>query len=297
MALMGAGVCRAESGETDTPDIPLRPVRNWTVSVGGSSLDTQYARNALHSRSDDDDDAPWLYDDGDADGDGYGLHLVIERENERVTFDYYDADYTYYNFQSRAERLYGSHQVDTDYTDWQLMYWRFVSDGVGLENDSRWGWRAGIRRLYSDNDIHIEEVRYDHQDVKDFSGHVDWQMVKVGYFGEWTILGFRHARVYGGVDLMFGNVSGLAREGNDEAANGSIDETYTDEDSLAYGADVRIGLSLDLLQYVTLGADYAREWMYAFDATDSGVVVIPDNNDALFIESHHTARFYLTLNY
>ena len=37
-----------------------------------------------------------------------------------------------------------------------------------------------------------------------------------------------------------------------------------------------------------------REWLYSLDGTDTGTVIFPDNNDALFIENHHAVMATLT---
>jgi hypothetical protein len=39
--------------------------------------------------------------------------------------------------------------------------------------------------------------------------------------------------------------------------------------------------------------EYRREWLYSFEATQSGIVVFPDNDDALFISNTHGVYIYL----
>ena len=56
---------------------------------------------------------------------------------------------------------------------------------------------------------------------------------------------------------------------------------------MAYGARASFGVDIAITKRVRLTVDYMREWLYSFDSTDTGIVVFPDNSDALFIENHH----------
>jgi hypothetical protein len=68
-----------------------------------------------------------------------------------------------------------------------------------------------------------------------------------------------------------------------------------EEYSLAYGARASFGVDVAITKRVRLTIDYLREWLYSFDAKDSGIVVFPDNSDALFVENQHAVL--ASLNY
>ena len=58
---------------------------------------------------------------------------------------------------------------------------------------------------------------------------------------------------------------------------------------------VRVGNAARVIEYLGGALNPTGIQMYSFDATDTGIVVFPDNNDALFIENHHAVVG--TLNY
>jgi hypothetical protein len=242
-----------------------------------------FNRNALMTRSDYNDDAALTYQDGDVTGSGWGLRLGVSRGPGMAMATFARSDYEY-------ELLYpggGGHKIRSDRNDFAVNW----SQASGNAEGRIWGWTLGYRYIGVRNDITLSERGTAYVD----DGDTTWHLVEGGYFGQYDLFEGRYVSVYGAVKALLGEASGLARSGSDAENNGTISETYKDEYSVAYGANITGGITFHLLRNLDLTVDYFREWLYSFSATDTGTVVFPDNDDALFIENQEALNISLDL--
>jgi hypothetical protein len=172
------------------------------------------------------------------------------------------------------------------------MYRRTMAGGLDASENGDWGWALGVRRIDTESDITIFEQGRERKRTRIEDAETTWQLLSGGYFGLWRPMGQPYFTFYGFINGLFGEADGTARVGNDEKLNGVTSEQYEKNSSLAYGLNAGFGGVLSYKGWVGVGADYGREWLYSFEATDSGTVVFPDNNDALFIENQHVIRAY-----
>ena len=164
---------------------------------------------------------------------------------------------------------------------------------TGLRAEARYVHRTYDKRhdaLLHRNDY--DSSQYDNWEKGYIKGTVEWDVLQAGYFGEWTpLLGWLY--FFGDIGGRFGEVEGICRRGSDANwKDGRIREGYIVDSSLAYGAYASLGIGV---QYRGFSADvaYRRSWLYSFDATESGTVVFPDNDDALFIQNDGGFEFRL----
>jgi hypothetical protein len=139
---------------------------------------------------------------------------------------------------------------------------------------------AGYLQMQSDKWMEIVENRV----RVPGKGEVDWRLLQVGYFGRWNPV-FPWLYFFGDIGGRFGEVEGICRRGSDTNwKDGAIREGYIKDSSIAYGAYAGLGIGAVYRGFMADVA-YRRSWLYSFDATDSGTVVFPDNDDALFIQN------------
>jgi hypothetical protein len=280
-------------------DYPEESEDRWHLSGAYAYRDYTFARDALQTRSDHDDHQPWSWEDGSSEGNGSGLRIAVERGVESVSLTYVEASYDYrleLAPTERAPRSLGRHHISTDRRDLDLSFARISGTTEDLSERGRWGWRIGLRYIDLDKTDEIYEEHVGHSDSKDLHGEIEWKLLYAGYFGVWRPFEWR-LKAYGALHLLFGEASGLSREGSDDELDGRIREYYEHNDSLAYGANASAGVAVDFQRLLTAAIAYGREWLYSFEATDSGTVVFPDNDDALFIDSHHAWTAYLGLTF
>jgi len=164
----------------------------------------------------------------------------------------------------------------------------------GRNEQAEWGSTLGFRYLGMHKDVSVTEGEM----TVDGSGNINWLMLVGGYDGLWQPFDSPTFKARGFIHFFLGEADGTARSGTDEDwTDGVVSETYSDEYSLAYGARASFGVDVSITKKLRLTVDYMREWLYSFDATDVGVVVFPDNRDALFIENHHAVVVDLTYRF
>ena len=254
----------------------VAPEDQWIVRAGLNHRIYVGLHNALQDRADESYDPPLNWRDGDLDGRGWGLHVAVSRGLGELNFDFNRSDYEYKLDAGDA----GFHETHSERRDLEI-YWQ---EGRGQSERGVWGSSIGFRHVGLTKDITIREGSH----VFEKEGNINWWLFSPGIFGD--LRPFRNdiatLRVRG--NLLLGEVNGVAREGNDADFDGNIEEQYGDDYSLAYGLNFDIELALFVTKDIIASAGYMREWLYSFDATeDTGVVVFPDNNDAMFIENSH----------
>lgn len=255
----------------------------WTISVGAQSAVYTFIHSALQRRADSSSDQADNFRDNEADGTGWGVLFSAKKGDGAVVVDFLRSEYEYMDSYSN-----GFHRIETDRTDFQV-YWEQIT---GRNSNGYWGWNVGARWLG-------ESVRAEvNEGSASLSGDdsVNWLLLKTGYWGELAPWDGNLISAHGNINLLIGEVRGLARsDGSDDDPNdGVITETYDTEFSLAYGASALAGITLHIFDQLNVKVEYQREWLYSFEATDSGIVVFPDNDDALYINNSHGVFIYLT---
>lgn len=275
LAVFAAGGLQAE----DIEDTLAMMGEQWHVTVGPTHRIHIFSHDALQQRRDSRDDG---YDDwrkGDTQGSGWGLRIIGGKGSQAgdgfgklsLLSDTYEWEYDPTD-DSR-------HTINSDRRDAEATWsqYAFVSE------KSRLGWTLGVRYIGVNKDIYIK----DGGDEEHWDDNVTWLLLTGGYFGEWRPFYSDICIFSGYINGLFGEAKGIARDGVDLAWDDGIDETYKEEFSLAYGLNAGFGLKFALFSNISLSASYEREWLYSFTATDTGIVMFPDNDDALFIENNH----------
>jgi hypothetical protein len=248
----------------------------WRWSAAAVYSSCRDERDALQQRQNYDFDGDQDWEEGSADGDGWGVRVRAGKEQEGLvefTFQQFNSTYTL-DIPERTSR----HEIETDRMDAELLWLQPTQ--TKPESHTRRGWLGGARYIGTSKDLTItERGKAVHED-----GDIDWKLLEGGYFGDWRPYGWL-INLQGRIAFVIGEVSGLSREGEDTSWDGVVREHYEDDDSWAYGLTFSIGLTVDFHERVGAVVGYTREWLYAFDATDSGTAMYPNNNDALFIEN------------
>lgn len=294
------GLASAALAQEDLPvgeDVALEPEEPYVVTAGLLHRIYVFNHSSLQRRSDMEFDNAEDYRDGDTDGSGWGLVYSIGRGTGNAVVTFLSTDYNYELLYTAGGEVgsevdnvdagspdvdpavpAGGHRIETQRRDLDLV-WQEVSG-----NNSRgfWGWKVGYRYVGVNNDITLAEQGT--RAVND-TGDITWHLLQGGYFGTLDAFGAKYVSIHGGLNGFLGEASGLARSGNDTLNNGVISERYNDEYSVAYGSEMRGAVTIHFLKNLNMTIDYSREWLYSFKATDTGTVVFPDNNDALFIEN------------
>lgn len=267
--------------------VPMKKDK-WMIDAETFLLNYGYAHDALQHRTDDDEDGNNDWSSSDSSGDGYGIRFTVSWDGEGSALLTFQSSETTYDDTDEAG---GSHQINNDLFNGQIE-WQQVTD---TGKDWHRGWKAGLRYLSEDKDVSITEAYG--RTVRSFDASTSWKLVSGGYFFDWRPFG-RWVRVICEAGALFGDVEGDCREGRDESwTDGRISEEYQEADSLAYGANVGMTVYADIHPRVSLGVGYRREWLYSFDATDSGMAMYPDNNDALFISNGDYVTANLVLRF
>jgi hypothetical protein len=274
-------------------------VDGWRISLGPAYEGFSQAHNALQIRADTGfEDVAEDWRDGDSNGSGWGLQFEATKGTSSaiVRFMRADTDFEVMHDASSFTKL------DSNRSDIEIL-WREVT---GNNDNGIWGWQAGIHWIGNDHGVEIrEEGRYTFEpeegdprppsrNVVEFRDDINWGMVTAGYHGQWRPFDGKYFRAHGGLNAMLGEVQGVARRGNDiNPADGYIQNEYIDDFSIAYGANIAGGIEVTVYKRLELGVEYRRQWLYSFEATNTGLVVFPDNDDALFIDVTHSVYAYL----
>ncbi len=246
----------------------------WQVFADALHYNIMFEHDALQTRTDFESDKSESWRDGDSSGQGWGLRLTVAKGDGALSMRYISAT-------SEFERdvAGGRHFIETDRSDVELLW----NQQAGATEFALWGWDVGYRYLGLKKRMELEEGR----DSLSFGEGIEFHMLTAGYFGRWRPFKGPNLGFFASVNGFLGECSGISRNGSDDEWDGHIDEVYNQEYSLGYGARFDFGLNWDLSNGLRFGVSYHREWLYSFDATSTGIVVFPDNSDALFIETTH----------
>ncbi len=256
------------------PDLIIMAEAKPTYQVTATYVRREYdtRHTALENRFDYDDSRLNNWEDGTYRGSADGLRLSFSKDNQGELFVQYLLEDYDYNWAAPGAH----HLIDSEGSEFQLG-WRQTAEAW---EDGRWGWTVSFYRSEAEKSMATREGsarRFVEDEIK-------WNMVQAGYFGDWNPLS-QYVDFNGEVGLRFGEAEGLCRRGSDASwSNNRISEGYITDSSLAYGAYLRIGMGANY-KGVFLDASYFISWMYSFDETESGTVVFPDNDDALFIQN------------
>lgn len=281
----------AAPAENDDPGL------EWTV--GFASEIFLFEHDALQQRTDYEFKNWNKWREGDSKGTAWGFLLAVgEKGGDGV-------------FKTRIS--HGSYQYDLHVEDSTHIIRPSGSEvdmswfqDTGGNDRSKWGWIVGLRYLglnIRDDIVEVASATSTNSAVpvgtrvsSSNYGQVNWYMAEGGYFGKYKPFGKKQRIwVQGSFNLMLGEASGPARVGFDnDWVDGVIKESYDENFSLAYGANGRIGFGWSITEQLTIGADYYREWLYSFTSTSSGVVMFPDNDDALYQEVRHGVMGFIT---
>lgn len=271
-ALAAAQIAPDESPAAATGQLELTEAEPWKVAVDGLSYLVVWQHDALQTRADYEADRRESWRDGDVNGNGWGLRLSVAKGDGAASVRYIGANYDYERHEPN-----GHHEIESDRNDLEILW----SQRAGATEHAEWGWELGYRYLGITKRIDLREGR----DRFQASENTNWHFLEAGYFGRWRPFRGPNFGVYALIRGMLGEARGIAREGSDHAWDGDIKERYRNDYSLAYGARGEFGVDWFLKNGIRASVSYHREWAYSFDSTDSGLVVFPDNSDALFIEN------------
>ena len=288
--LMGiAGVCGAqeaakpEKKPEDAGAETLQEGTPWRVSGGLIYKNWLYEHDALQQRAPYTSKGANDWEQGDTKGNGWGLQTKIGRGDDSLNVSFIKSDFKY-----DLVPPGGRHEITTVSRDFEASW----SQVRGRNNQAEWGSTLGFRYLGMQKDVTITEG----SQTFEGNGNMNWLMLLGGYDGNWRPLDTPTFQLHGSIYFFLGEADGTARSGSDTNwTDGVVSETYSKSYSLGYGARAQFGVDIAVTKRVRMTIDYMREWLYSFDATDTGIVVFPDNNDALFIENHHAVVG--TLNY
>lgn len=255
-------------------ELEERPPEPWRISVDAISYHVLFNHDALQTRTDYEADRKEGWRQGDSDGSGWGLRLTVAKHEGGASARYIGAKTEYHRNEPG-----GHHHIESDRNDLELLW----SQQAGATESASWGWDLGYRYIGVTKRVELVEGR----DRFEAAENTNYHLLQAGYFGRWQPFKGPNLGVYALIRGLLGEASGLARQGRDDAWDGRIRERYRDDYSLAYGARAEFGVAWELRNRLRAGLSYHREWIYSFDSTDEGLVVFPDNSDALFIENTH----------
>lgn len=280
------GLCFAQGAAVNESEkVDFIPEEDrWQIDAGASHRIYIVNRNALQNRADDVREPQLTWEDGSTDGRGWGMHISVSRGLGEINFDFSRSDLEY----ELVADANAYHKIRSERRDVEL----FWNEGRTKTERGVWGSSIGFKHVGVRQEIEIRE----YYSNKKQTGSTDWWMLAPGVFGD--LRPFRNDLFLFSLrgNLLIGEVTGIARHGYDDSYDGSIGETYKDEQSLAYGLACDLTASFLMTENVLASVSYSREWMYSFDVTeDEGIMVFPDNNDALFIENAHF--WYISVNW
>jgi hypothetical protein len=256
------------------PDLSLEKSPFSGLLLGGRYIHRNFdeRHDALLNRNDYDSSQYDNWEKGYVKGNANGIELNLAKQGGGTLFGHYLAEESHYEWRAPE----GYHRVESDGHEIQLG-WRQIAE---TKDDGHWGWTAGYVGSKADKWMETQE----RSAFQPYRGDVQWDMLQVGYFGEWKPL-LPWLYFFGNIGGRFGEVEGLCRRDSDpDWKDGSIGERYIVDSSLAYGAYANVGFGVTYRNFA-VDIRYFRSWMYSFAATESGTVVFPDNDDALFIQN------------
>lgn len=272
----------AQGGEATGEEV-MQEASPWRISGGVLYKNWLYEHDALQQRGPSTAKGGEDWELGDTSGNGSGLQMKIGRGEGVLDVSFVKSDFDYLLTKPGAE-----HSITTISRDFEAS-WAQIS---GRNGQAEYGTVIGFRYLGMQKDVTITEQSTSIEG----GGNMNWMMLEGGYTGDWRPFGTPTIQAHGSVLFFLGEASGTARSGSDiDWTDGTISETYSEQYSLAYGARASFGVDISITKRVWVSVDYLREWLYSFDATDTGIVVFPDNSDALFIENQHAVM--ASLNY
>lgn len=285
-----AAMCAAGAVHAEDLDETLQMMGDpWYITVGPLHKIHVFSHDALQHRRDARDSD---YDDwrkGDTTGSGWGLQIEGGKGSEagdgfgrlRLASETYE-----WKYEPTEDSL---HTINSDRRDFEASWSQYTLS----TEQSRLGWNLGVRYVGVNKDIYILDKEGDHEEILHVDDNYTWLLLTGGYFGQWRPFHSDLCIFSGYLNGLFGEVKGISRDGKDLAWDGTIDETYQEEFSLAYGLNGGFGMKFALFSNISISAAYEREWLYSFAATDTGIVMFPDNDDALFIENSHSVFIVL----
>lgn len=286
---VGVGLCRGQDASRDgymadgAGSELMQEANPWRISGGFIYKNWLYEHDAMQKRVPESSELSDEWEEGDTDGNGWGFQAAVGRGEGKLNVRFMKSDFDYLLVFPG-----GRHEIDTIARDFELSW----SQIRGHNDQAEWGSTLGFRYLGLQKDVTVTEGAM----TVDGSGDTKWLLLLGGYDANWRPFDTPIFQVHGFLHFFLGEADGTARSGSDENwQDGVVSETYGNESSLAYGARASAGLDVALTRRVRVSVDYMREWLYSFDSTDSGIVVFPDNEDALFIENHHAV--VASLNY
>ena len=289
MVAGGVSLCSAQ--EKTKPDVnselgdaAQESTTPWRISAGVLYKNWLYEHDALQQRGPTTAKNGEDWENGSTSGNGAGLQMKVGRGDGTLDVSFAKSDFKYVY----SKTLNYRQEIDTVSRDFEVTW----SQITGRNNQAEYGTTIGFRYLGMQKDVMIRENALSVEG----GGNMNWLMLEGGYTGSWRPFETPLFQAHGGLLFFLGEASGTARSGMDTNwVDGVISETYSDQYSLAYGARASFGIDISITKRVWISIDYMREWLYSFDSTDSGIVVFPDNSDALFIENHHAVMG--SLNY
>jgi hypothetical protein len=283
LALVAAVPALGQGGDDDY-GLPPEPEDQWRISLGPSFRAFSEAHDALQVRADDSFEHSEEWRNGKVDGDGWGLRMLVGRGDGEFQINFYNTEY---EFEVIDLETPAGQRIKTERRDVDIVW----SQITGAEGNTMWGWKAGYRHVGTEKTVRVVEL-----DAEQMANdNVNWNLLTAGYWGDARPFGGKIFKLHGAMNLFLGEVAGMAREGSDEdPTDGTIGEVYQKSSfSVAYGLNFDAGLRIKLYRELELALDYRREWLYSFESTASGIVVFPDNADALFIENTQLFSTYL----
>lgn len=280
------GACLAQlSSVNESEKVDFIPEEDrWQVDAGLSHRMYLHNRSALQNRADAVHDPDLTWEDGHSEGRGWGIHMSVSRGLGQINLDLSKSDLEY-DLDAGPDQF---HTIRADRNDVEL-YWH---EGRTKTERGVWGSSIGFKHIGVRQKIEILEGSAHLKQT----GSTDWWMLAPGVFGD--LRPFRNDLFLFSMrsNLLIGEVTGISRQGYDVSYDGEIKERYEDERSLAYGLQVDLTAAFRMTENLLASVSYSREWLYSFDVTeDEGMMVFPDNNDALFIENSHF--WYIGLNW
>jgi len=291
MTMMVAGsvsLCAAQEKtkpdtSSDLGDVAQEVATPWRISAGVLYKNWLYEHDALQQRGPTTSKGGEDWENGSTSGNGSGLQMKVGRGDGTLDISFVKSDFKYEFSKPDAKQ-----EIDTVSRDFEVT-WSLIT---GRNNQAEYGTIIGFRYLGMQKDDMITE----RSSMVEGGGNMNWLMLEGGYTGSWRPFETPLFQAHGSLLFFLGEASGTARSGMDTNwVDGVISETYSDQYSLAYGGRASFGVDVSITKRVWVSIDYMREWLYSFDSTDTGIVVFPDNSDALFIENHHAVM--ASLNY
>ena len=283
MTMMVAGsvsLCAAQEktkldANSELGDVAQEVATPWRISAGVLYKNWLYEHDALQQRGPTTSKGGEDWENGSTSGNGSGLQMKVGRGDGTLDVSFVKSDFKYMFSKPDAKQ-----EIDTVSRDFEVT-WSLIT---GRNNQAEYGTIIGFRYLGMQKDDTITE----RSTMVEGGGNMNWLMLEGGYTGSWRPFETPLFQAHGSLLFFLGEASGTARSGMDTNwVDGVISETYCDQYSLAYGGRASFGVDVSITKRVWVSVDYMREWLYSFDSTDTGIVVFPDNSDALFIENHH----------